>query len=72
MDLFYQEPIILAQRSIWVGLAANIVTLEETECKVMIFADSWVESLNKPFRYNKMSNANKAAELRPCGRSGQI
>lgn len=72
IDLFYQEPINLAQRSIWVGPAANIVTLEETGYEVMAVADSWVESLSIPFRYNKMSNANKAAELRPCGRSGQI
>lgn len=72
MDLFYQEPIILAQRSIWVGPAANVVTLEETGCELMLVADSWVETLSKPFRYNKMSNVNKAAELRPRGRSGQI
>lgn len=34
----------------------------------MIVADSWVETLKQePFRYNKMSNVNKAAELRPRG-----
>lgn len=34
-----------AQRSIWVGPAANIVTLEETGWELMIVTYSWVETL---------------------------
>lgn len=38
--LFYQGPIILSQRGIWVGPAANTAALEETGCELMVVADS--------------------------------